>query len=214
MNYAATTSNLPVLRRGDLSPEDVESLETSRFTAWDIETSGLDYRSEHIGTVQVADSTGRTWIVKVNPGTRPDILCAILSDASKRKVFHYAPFDLGFLRYHWSARARNVACTKVLDRLVEPEATSHSLKDVLWRELNVSLPKEESIRRSDWDALELSPDQLNYAAGDVAHLLPLYEHLMDRAVRQGVSRLAEESFEYLPVRVETELMGLADLFAY
>lgn len=184
------------------------------MSAWDIETSGLDFRTDRIGTVQIADESGNTWVVQIHPDHRPDVLCSLLSDASIRKVFHFAPFDLAFMRFHWGVRAQNTACTKVLDKLVHPDLSTHSLKDVLERELGVRLPKDSSVRRSNWSVDHLSDEQLSYAVSDVAHLVDLYDELLEKATRHGVSRLAEQSFDYLPVRVETELLGLEDVFAY
>lgn len=203
-----------MLRRGDLTADDVDRLRGQFISAWDIETSGLDFRADRIGTVQIAGEDGATWIVQIDPSRRPDGLCFLLADASTRKLFHFAPFDLAFMRYHWGVRAQNVACTKLLDRLVHPEQDSHALKDVLRRELGVELPKPDAIRRSDWSVRELSPAQLTYAVADVQHLIGLYDVLMEKATRRGVSRVVEQSFDYLPVRVETEMLGLGDVFAY
>lgn len=204
----------PMLRMGDLRPDDLEKLRSGYVVAVDIETSGLSFRNDRIGTVQLADEAGKSWVLQVNARERPDALCFLLSDASTRKLFHFAPFDLAFLRFHWGVRAQNVACTKILSRLVNPGLKAHSLKDVLDRELGVSLPKDEAVRRSDWLVERLSPAQLSYAVADVAHLIPLYDDLMEKATRRGVSRLAEHSFNYLPARVETELLGLGDIFEY
>lgn len=215
MSFGMTTLRRePTLRLGDLTNGDLERLRSGYVVACDIETSGLDFRTDHIGTVQLADEQGNSWLIQIRPGYRPDALSFLLSDASTRKIFHFAPFDLAFMRFHWDIRAQNVACTKVLSRLVTPGAVTHSLKDVLDRELGVSLPKDEAVRRSDWDAKKLSAEQLAYAVSDVAHLIDLYDVLMEKATRRGVSRLAEQSFDYLPARVETELLGLADIFAY
>lgn len=207
-------NNTRTVRRGDLWPEDFDKLRSSSISAWDIETSGLEYRASEIGTVQIADEAGNAWVVQVEQGRRPDLLGYLLTDASIRKLFHFAPFDLGFMRFHWGVRAQNVACTKVLDRLVHPDASSHSLKEVLHRELEVNLSKREDVRRSNWSVEDLTEEQLSYAVEDVVHLISLYDVLMEKATRQGVSRLAEQSFEYLPVRVETELLGIQDVYAY
>lgn len=201
-------------REGDLTLEDVDHLRSQFITAWDIETSGLDFTTDKIGTVQIADEAGDLWLLHVTPELRPDALVYLLSENSARKLFHFAPFDLAFMRFAWGARAQNVACTKVLDRLVHPEADSHSLKDVLHRELGIDLEKDERVRQSDWTTSTLTEEQVEYALGDVAHLIPLFDRLLDKATQKGVSRLAENSFAYLPTRVETEILGLKDVFAY
>lgn len=214
MSLQTTVSSRIHLRSGDLEPQDFEMLARSEVTAWDIETTGLNYTDDAIGTVQIADDSGQAWLVKIDPDRRPELLCLVLANAEPLKVFHFAPFDLGFMRAHWGVRAQNVACTKVLDRLVNPEEKSHSLKDVLSRSLGVVLDKEQSVRRSNWMAESLTPNQLEYAVKDVAFLIPLFENLMEKAAKHGVSRLAQRSFDYLPVRVETEHLGLDDLYAY
>lgn len=208
-----TLKLMPMRRRGDLTSLDAEKLLTGGMTAWDIETSGLNYRSADIGTVQIANEHGEAWIVQIQEGVRPTRIVRILEDQSVKKVFHFAPFDLGFMRYHWEVRAANVACTKILDRLVAPER-SHSLRDIVQRELGVSLSKDPHIRVSDWAVENLSQDQVAYAIGDVQHLLRLYEILLERTRQKKLEGVAQRSFAYLPTRVETELMGIDDLFAY
>lgn len=42
----------------------------------------------------------------------------------------------------------------------------------------------------------------------------LLEVLMAKAVTLGVEDLVEDSFAYLPVRVETNRLGCGDIFAY
>jgi len=107
-----------------------------------------------------------------------------------------------------------VACTKILSKIVRPEAASgeHSLKPTLDRFLGIVLDKSQQT--SDWFSPLLTQEQLTYAARDVVYLLPLLDRLMEEARASGVADIAERTFEYLPTRVETDIRGCGDVFAY
>jgi len=68
----------------------------SRRIAWDIETTGLDWRREKIGTCQLfAEAVGAV-VVSVGED-RPSALARLIEDNTVEKVFHHAPFDLRFM---------------------------------------------------------------------------------------------------------------------
>lgn len=200
-------------RRGDLSVSDLRTLQSAHLLAVDIETSGLDPFVHSIGTVQIADDQERAWLLQLEPEVRPDLLCALMERSHPAKVFHHAPFDLRFMIAAWAVRPQNVACTKVLHRLVDRDA-SHSLQDVLLDVLGVKVTKDETVRKSDWLSSALSEEQIRYALMDTAYLIPLYAELMERATQLGVSRLAENAFDFLPTKANLDLRGIGDLFAY
>lgn len=199
--------------RGDIDRSFSLEATTAGSVAWDIETSGLDWRTARIGTVQVGLSTGESAIVQIDDAHLPANLITMLEAPELRKIFHFAPFDLGFMVSAWSARPQHVVCTKVLAKIVSPGASSFSLKDLLERELGVRISKSP-VRTSDWGAEELTPDQIAYASNDVRYLHELFDALMQKAVAAGVADLAQRSFDYLPVRVLTDLRGAGDIFDY
>lgn len=201
------------VRRGDLTVSDLRKLQSADLLAMDIETSGLSPLADSIGTVQIADDEERAWLLQIEPGVRPDLLCALVERGHPAKVFHHAPFDLRFMSAAWGVLPQNVACTKVLHRLVSPDG-SHSLKDVLSEVLGVHLRKDETVRKSNWSAADLSSRQIDYALLDTAYLIPLYTELMERATQAGVSRFAERAFDYLPTKAYLDLRGITDVFAY
>lgn len=198
---------------GDVSADFEWAVRDARIAAWDIETSGLDWRLDRIATCQLHVPNVGTQVVRI-AGNEPARLRELLTSERVVKVFHHAPFDLRFMRHHWKATARSVACTKVLSKIVRPEASSeeHSLKPTLERFLGVVLDKKQQT--SDWLAPSLSQEQLKYAARDVEYLVPLFDRLMDEARSSGVADIAERTFEYLPTRVETDIRGCGDVFAY
>ncbi|OBK41541.1 hypothetical protein A5659_10025 [Mycobacterium sp. 1165196.3] len=198
---------------GDISADFESAVRDTGLVAWDIETSGLDWRLERIATCQLHVPNVGTQVIRIDE-RRPDRLRELLMSEHVLKVFHHAPFDLRFMRYHWKADARRVACTKILSKIVRPEADSreHSLKPLVDRFLGIVLDKSQQT--SNWLSPELTSEQLTYAALDVKYLVPLLEKLMDEARASGVADIAERTFEYVPVRVETDIRGCGDVFAY
>ena len=81
----------------------------------------------------------------------------------------------------------------------------HGLKDLCRDLLGVELSKEQQT--SDWGAARLAPQQLRYAAGDVAHLHALRERLDELLAREGRDGLARACFDFLPARAELDLLG-------
>jgi ribonuclease D len=201
------------LVEGDVSSDFESAVRDAAIVAWDIETSGLEWRLDRIGTCQLYVPDVGAQVIRMN-GHQPERLRELLMSEHVRKVFHHAPFDLRFMRYHWKASARSVACTKILSKIVRPEAggQEHSLKPTLERFLGVVLDKSQQT--SNWLSARFTAEQLTYAVRDVEYLVPLLDTLMDEARANGVADIAERTFEYLPTRVETDIRGCGDVFAY
>jgi ribonuclease D len=202
-----------VLLRDDIDGEVADALHAVPRVAWDIETSGLDWREDRIGTCQLHAPEVGTLIVQIN-GKRPPRLAGLLADPGVLKVFHHAPFDLRFMTWQWKSSAESVACTKIASKLLEPHVPNdwHTLQALLDRYLGVHISKIERI--SDWLADDLSEAQLSYAAADVIHLLPLLDRLEKELANVGISDLYARCIEFLPARVRLEVGGYPDVFAY
>jgi ribonuclease D len=181
--------------------------------AWDIETSGLNWSQDAIGTCQVATEEWAAVIVRPDEDD-PKYLRALLEHTGVQKVFHHAMFDLRFMASHWGAQPRNIACTKVASKILNPEleAGMHSLKPVLARHLNIEISKTEQV--SDWLAPLLTRSQLEYAISDVRHLIPLHRVLESKCWNAQVHEELLASFQYLPTRVSLDLRGSGDVFKY
>lgn len=199
---------------GDLPDDLADAFAISRRIAWDIETTGLDWRQEIIGTCQLfSDSVGAV-IVRVG-ADRPAKLARLIEDSSVEKVFHHAPFDLRFIVSSWRVSPTAIHCTKVASKILNPAAPNetHSLQHLASRYLGVRLPKG-AVRVSDWSAPELTEDQVRYAVGDVVHLLRLVD-AMEAALRErDLMELYDSCCAFLPARVTLELGGFPDVFAY
>lgn len=179
----------------------------------DIETTGLDWARDRIATVQVYVPGYGTEIVRIGNDV-PSRVVDLMRSGKVTKVFHHAAFDLRFMRFQWGVRANGINCTKVLAKIVGParESRDYSLKALLAEYLNVSIDKSQQV--SDWTAPVLSEEQTRYAARDVVFLVDLRNVLLDDARRQGLADIADDSFDYIPTRIETDIRGCGDVFAY
>ncbi len=202
-----------VVSHGDMDHDFYWAAAERNELAWDIETSGLDWRTDRIGTCQIASSTTIN-VVVLDAHHFPKRLTSVLEAPDVQKVFHHAPFDLRFLAWHWKAHPQNLACTKIASKILNPDLTSpeHSLQPALERHLGITISKDQ--QRSDWLAPDLTADQLRYAAVDVAHLIDLKRELVTRCEEAGVLDLLDASWRYLPTRTMLDLRGSGDVFAY
>lgn len=209
-----TSGSKVVVVEHDLTPALADGLRGARRVACDTETSGLDWRADRLGVVQLYAPDVGAVIIRPDP-VRPQRLCDLLADPSVLKVFHHAPFDLRFLATAWGVGARAIRCTKVASKLLRPTADNaqHSLGHLLKEVLDVDVDKG-ATRISDWLAGILSPDQLAYAVADVVHLLPLLDRLEADLHDVGRDDLYESCCSFLPARVELDVGGFPEIFAY
>lgn len=198
---------------GDAPVALVKAARERGLIAWDIETSGLDWRSQRIGLCQVWVEGYGLNIVKIKSGKKPINLVAILEDPSVRKVFHHAMFDLRFLCYHWGVEAVNIACTKIASKILSPLQTeAHTLASLLKQYLAITLDKTK--RQSDWLSCDLSDEQLIYAGNDVIHLSELFDCLIRELRAQNLEDLAVRCFAHIPTQVQLDIRGYKDVFGY
>lgn len=202
--------------RADLPLELVTAFGAASRVAWDVETSGLDWRIDRLATCQLFAPDIGPVVVSLDPEEgKPLGLAALLADPKVEKVFHHAPFDLRFMVHTWGIEPSAIRCTKVASKLLGPQApnSEHSLKDLLARHLGIEIDKGP-VRTSDWTQVDLTPEQLTYAANDVRYLLPLLDILTGALAAVGRTDLYDDCCAFLPARVALELGGYPDVFAY
>lgn len=199
------------LVRGDVTDELLQAALLVGVAAMDLETTGLDWATCRIGTCQVFVPGYGCELVQ-NPSRRPRNLVRLLAESSVTKLFHHAMFDLRFMAFHWDAQVTSVACTKMASKLAAPHRKNHSLKPLLSEFLAVEIDKTEQV--SDWTRDELSAAQLAYATGDVIHLIALHERLASKLNRLSLTGLYQRCLSHIPTRVELEIKGMPDVYAY
>jgi len=80
----------------------------------------------------------------------------------------------------------------------------HNIRDVLYRELNVEIPKETDHR---WDQ-PLTEDRMRYASDDVEYLQPLYERLLEQVEKAGMLEAYELLRKVHPVYMRQQVRGV------
>lgn len=210
MNYLQTEN--VVICHDDLPIEYFDSIIMAKIVAWDIETSGLNWRTDRMGICQLHTPDKPVVIVKISE-TPPKILKSLLKDSSIKKVFHHAMFDLRFMVHNWKVTPKNIACTKIASKILDPEKrNNHNLQSLL--KVYLGLEKDKSEQLSDWLSSELTKEQIRYAVNDVIYLIQLLHVLENELKSNGLIELAHECFAHIPTRVKLDLLGYEDIFSY
>lgn len=204
---------MPTIYRDDIPTKVFNALGTSPLIACDTETSGLDWSNDRLELCQIYAPRYGTLLLRVGD-ERPTNLIRLIEDPLVKKVFHHAPFDLAFMYRAWQIEPRNIVCTKIASKLVgRSKPQEHSLQALLKSRLGIEVRKG-AARTSDWGALSLAPEQVEYAADDVEHLIPLYESLLTDIKASHLEDLYNECCKFLPTRCKLDRLGLGDIFSY
>ncbi len=204
------------LHRHDLP----DGLSLGPVVAVDTETMGLNPHRDRLCLVQMSAGDGHAHLVQLIPpslggrGFDCPNLRAMMADPAVVKLMHFARFDVAVLQHSLGITVAPVRCTKIAARLIRTFTDRHGLKDLCKELLGVELSKQQQT--SDWGAVELSAEQLAYAASDVLHLHALWARLEALLKREGRLDLAESCFAFLPTRGRLDLLGYEqpDIFSH
>jgi ribonuclease D len=202
------------LRDRDLTKTDLTHYLRSGTIAVDTETMGLIPQRDRLCLVQLCDEAGQVTTIRIERGQKTAPHLKVLLEADDRdKIFHFARFDLGMLRYHLDIWVKPVFCTKMASKLARTYSPRHGLKDVVQELTGTELDK--SAQSSDWgNAQQLTPEQLRYAANDVRYLIPLRQTLIGMLQREERWELAQECFACLPTLVTLDLLQYGNIFEH
>ncbi|MBD0268157.1 MAG: ribonuclease D [Cyanobacteria bacterium Co-bin8] len=182
--------------------------------ACDTETMGLIPQRDRLCLVQLADSAGYVSAVRIELGQRqaPN-LKRLLEASHSLKIFHFARFDVATLRYHLDIETAPIFCTKIASKLSRTYSPRHGLKDLIKELEGVELDK--NAQSSDWgNAMNLSEEQLRYAANDVRYLHAAQQKLTTMLQREGRWELAQQCFHCLPTFVSLDLLQYSSIFEH
>ena len=158
-------------------------------------------------TLQLQPEKGKLRLLQLGCGIRKTIVvidCFDLEDKDWKKIecffdtprfwiAHNAVFDIAWLQEHdiYFHQETRLRCTMLANRLLTNgiPGLKHGLDSVVKRHLNIELSKEQ--QRSDWSVLELSKEQLEYAAKDVEVLLEL-DQVIERKILSARLGKAEQ----------------------
>ena len=159
----------------------VESCRTSGRFALDFEFLWERTYKPVACLAQVATET-TVWLIDPIAGAPLEPLVALVEDESVETVMHAPAADLTLLALHFGLSPRAIIDVQLAAGFVGLGA-GQSLGTLLDRGLGLHLTKAESY--SDWSRRPLNDAQLDYAADDVRHLLPLRDRLEAHAVELG-----------------------------
>ena len=197
-----------------------EALSLGNVVAVDTETMGLNPHRDRLCLVQLSAGDGHAHLVQIVPpalggrGADCPNLKRLLSDPATVKLMHFARFDVAILQHALGIAVDPVRCTKIAARLTRTFTDRHGLKDLCRDLLGIELSKQQQT--SDWGAVELTSEQLAYAASDVLHLHALWDRLEALLRREDRLELAEACFAFLPARARLDLLGYEspDIFTH
>lgn len=195
-------------------------LDLGPIVAIDTETMGLNPHRDRLCLVQLSSGDGTAHLVQIIPeslggqGTNCPNLKALLTNPQVIKLFHFARFDIAALENGLGVVTAPVICTKIASKLVRTYTDRHGLKDLCRDLAGVEISKQQQT--SDWGAVALTPEQLNYAASDVLYLHVIWERLRALLIRENRLEIAQAAYDFLPTRSKLDLLGYEepDLFSH
>ncbi len=198
----------------DLDQELLDYYLNSKSIAVDTETMGLVLGRDRLCLIQLCDQAGQVSVIRILQGqTSAPRLKLLMEDARIVKIFHFARFDVAQLQLHLGISTKPIFCTKIASKLVRTYTNSHGLKTLVQELTGVELDK--SSQSSDWgNAVNLSPEQLSYAANDVRYLHTLREKLTVMLEREGLDKLADSCFDCLPTIVQLDMLRYPFIFEH
>ena len=158
----------------------VEELDGEAVVGLDTEFHRERTYFAHLALVQLAWEGG---IALVDPLSVDVTPLARLLKSPTVLVLHAAEQDLEVLERTCGAVPANLFDTQLAAGFLGD--VSPSLVNLVERELGIRLTKSDQL--TDWTHRPLSAGQLEYAAGDVAHLLALHSSISERLERSGRS---------------------------
>jgi len=136
-------------------------------------------------------ASGGARIVLIDAFDQIDItpVAQLLADPRIEVVLHAGRQDVAILRRAWRTELRNIFDTQIAAGFGGASAQA-GYANLLGQILGRRVGKSASYTR--WDARPLTPEQLHYAAEDVAHLLELTDALQLRLQQSGRLKWARE----------------------
>jgi DNA polymerase I-like protein with 3'-5' exonuclease and polymerase domains len=192
-----------------------DELKTEEYLGFDTETTELDPYEGILRLVQLSNGKN-TYVIDLKPfAEKGDLklleelapLRDILSAPKPIKIAHNAKFDAKWIRYHLGIDVGGVFDTLLASQLIAAgdQDRRHNLAEVASFFLGIEVDKSEQV--SDWNADELSPSQIQYAAKDAAIMVGLREKIVERLKQDDLVRVAKLEFDCVMPIAAMELNG-------
>ena len=186
-----------------------DKLSFSNSVAIDTEAMGLNHHRDRLCLVQLSNGDNICHLVKINKNSsKPINLIKLLKNKKVVKIFHYARFDVGLLKYSFDINIENIYCTKIASKLTRTFTDKHGYKDLCKDLLNIEISKIQQT--TDWGSEKLTLAQQKYAATDVLYLHKIKKELDKKLIREGRAKIAKKCFDFLITKTELDLLGWSE----
>jgi ribonuclease D len=179
-------------------------MEGAGIVAVDTETMGLSLHRDRLCLAQFSAGDGTCFLVQFDDFDNAKNIKNLLINQKVLKIFHYARFDMAAFYKYLGVITRNVYCTKIASKLARTYTSKHGLADICRELLGVDVPKDQTC--TDWGNPDLTQEQLEYAARDVAYLHELKEKLDTLLKRERREDIAWSCFGFLRTRITLDLI--------
>jgi len=153
---------------GGALKEVIRTLAGAEAVAVDLEADSMFHHREKVCLIQMAQND-HYWVIdplKINDLTS---LLPLFADESVEKIFHGADYDIRSLYRDFEIEINNLFDTELASRFLGVAQTG--LASVLADRFNVHMNKK--FQKKDWSRRPLPDEMIDYAMGDVTHLVTL-----------------------------------------
>ncbi|MCD8487915.1 MAG: bifunctional 3'-5' exonuclease/DNA polymerase [Desertifilum sp.] len=201
-----STPNYRFIRTNAEALEAIAKLGTPKIMGLDTETTGLDPLSDRLRLLQIAVPKHPVLVIdlfSVELGLFAELLT---SDAEK--VLHNAKFDFKFLKSNGVELTQPIRDTMLASQLLNAgmRNVNHKLSSLVERYFRIPMDKEQQL--SDFSKPELDPEQLDYAAKDVAVLPILWKMMQPEVELHQLTHILEIECRTIPAVADMELSGI------
>ncbi len=172
----------------DALAQAAAELARARRIAVDLEADSMFHFQEKVCLLQIATSQA-TYVIDPLALDGLEPLKSLMADPKIGKVLHGADYDIRSLYRDFGIRIRNLFDTELASRFLGVRESG--LDTVLKTRFDIRLNKK--YQRKDWSRRPLPSEMMDYAAGDVAHLLPLAREIQqDLKAKRRLGWVREE----------------------
>jgi len=189
----------------------VKWLDGKKIVGIDTETTGLSFVNDRVVLLQVGDHTQQFLIdCRTVPKDQIQLVLDKLNTTQIFKVAHNAKFDYGMIRTSFGVDLPGWVCTMLGNELlVKGRLKAPSdFKSCVEKYLGEELSKEEQKSFIGMSDEPFTKEQLDYAALDVAFLIPLWEKIKPILVERNMESVATLEFEALRATAELSINGI------
>jgi DNA polymerase I-like protein with 3'-5' exonuclease and polymerase domains len=182
---------------------------------FDIETTGLDVFTNKVTLIQILQDNKIRLIRDITPEKITEIKLLLESNLV---VGQNLKFDLKFMKYHFGIEPQNIFDTYIAELVISGGLKARtkgavSLKALAQQYIGIEMKKDKELRTSFDDAFttdsqDLTYEQIEYAAMDVAVLPDIYTKQMKMLEAYNLLQIYNTEIKCIPAVIWLELSGL------